>query len=565
LSAPPAPVEPTPGKTFNRFAEEIKENTLAVYENQAYPFRELMIKVADETDLSHNPMFDVMLIVQNMQMTELRISHLKLTPYTAVARNISKVDFTLTAVELGEDIELSLEYCTKLFRKSTMERLAGHFINLISEVVKNPQLKLSEVDMLGHYEKQQLLEEFNSKKAGTIIGKTIQRLFKEQVGRTPDSVALIGGRQYAVGSENNDRVTTQLTYRELDEQAHGLACGLKEKGVGADSIVGMMLKPSIEMMIGLLGILEAGAAYLPLDPGYPAERIKFMIADSSTRLVLVGPGTPVLEESIMFIDISHLSSSSSITSTPGCSGPANLVYVIYTSGSTGVPKGVMVEHRNLVHYVFAFNREFDIKHTDVVIQQASCSFDAFAEEVYPLLLSGGKIAVPAKETVTDVDSLCRFIVKHHVTIIDCSPLLLNELNTRAAAGTIRLFISGGDVLKGEYIDNLLENGDVYNTYGPTETTICATYYKCSPGETRGNILIGKPITGYHVIILGANRQLLPVGVPGELCIAGGGVGRGYLNRPELTSEKFDQDLWDYQDYQDKGKKVPGKDNSTRQR
>ncbi|MCP5105999.1 MAG: AMP-binding protein, partial [bacterium] len=205
-------------------------------------------------------------------------------------------------------------------------------------------------------------------------------------------------------------------------------------------------------------------------------------------------------------------------------------------------KGVMVEHRSVIHYLFAFSWEFDITSADTVLQQASFCFDVFVEEVYPILLAGGKIAIPRRNVVKDIGLLCNFISRNKVTIIDCSPLLLNELNKPGALQyleSVRIFISGGDVLKGEYIDNLVKIGNVYNTYGPTEATVCATYYKC-PDEVKANIPIGKPITNYVVHILDGNGQLLPIGVPGELCIGGGGTARGYLNRPELTADKFNK-------------------------
>ena len=228
----------------------------------------------------------------------------------------------------------------------------------------------------------------------------------------------------------------------------------------------------------------------------------------------------------------------------------HLAYIIYTSGSTGRPKGVIVEHRSIIHYLFAFSREFDITSADIVLQQASYCFDVFVEEVYPVLSAGGKLAVPRRDTVRDIDLLCNFISRVNVTIVDCSPLLLNELNKPGSLqylDSVRVFISGGDVLKGEYIDNLIRVGDVYNTYGPTETTVCAAYHKCAPGD-KSAVPIGKPITNYTVHILDNRGKLLPIGIPGELCIGGDGVARGYLNRPELTAERFYRSYKSYRTY-----------------
>jgi amino acid adenylation domain-containing protein len=221
--------------------------------------------------------------------------------------------------------------------------------------------------------------------------------------------------------------------------------------------------------------------------------------------------------------------------------PGDLVYTMYTSGSTGKPKGVLVEHRNVVAYVFAFLREFDIGAQDIVLQQASYSFDAFSEEVYPVLSKGGRLAIPANETVMDFYELRDYIDKHNITIVDCSPLLLNQLNQQADSRpfpSVRIFISGADVLKRDYIHNLLETALVYNTYGPTEATVCAAYYRCGDAGVSNDIPIGAPIANYKVYILDKTGALQPVGVPGELTITGPGITRGYLNNPELTGEKF---------------------------
>ncbi|MCU0288696.1 MAG: AMP-binding protein, partial [Acidobacteria bacterium] len=220
---------------------------------------------------------------------------------------------------------------------------------------------------------------------------------------------------------------------------------------------------------------------------------------------------------------------------------SNLSYVIYTSGSTGKPKGVMVEHQNVIAYIYAFYNEFDITTNDIFIQQASFAFDIFVEEVYPILFKGGKIALPTRNECLDINLLIKFIAKNNVTIISCSPMYLDLLNKAGGIKTIHTFISGGDVLKSEYVNKLLEIGNVYNTYGPSETTVCATYHKCLK-DAASSIPIGKPIANYKIFILDKGNKLAPLGVMGELCIAGPGVTRGYLNRPELTADRFKRNV-----------------------
>jgi len=217
--------------------------------------------------------------------------------------------------------------------------------------------------------------------------------------------------------------------------------------------------------------------------------------------------------------------------------PGNPAYIIYTSGSTGTPKGVVVSHFNVTSYIDSFLKEFPLNPRDVMLQQASVAFDAFVEEFYPVLFRGGKVAIPNADVVKDIDWLSQFITEQHVTVVDCSPLLLNELNRIGNFPSVHTFISGGDVLKRAHVDRFLKTAAVYNTYGPTETTVCAAYYKCTGSET-DEIPIGKPVSNYNILILDCNHQLLPVGVPGELCVFGAGVALGYLNHPELTAEKF---------------------------
>ncbi|MCP4146642.1 MAG: amino acid adenylation domain-containing protein, partial [bacterium] len=294
-------------------------------------------------------------------------------------------------------------------------------------------------------------------------------------------------------------------------------------------------------------------------PDYPEERINYILKDSNIKIVLVGNTKSETKpnnrnsndqnqaKKPVVLNLEHLDfefRASDLKPKPsGTQHPASglftsgIAYIIYTSGSTGRPKGVMVEHRNLLAYINAFYHEFEIRQEDIVIQQASFAFDVFVEEVYPAIIRGAAIAIPEKETVRDIDRLAAYITRVGGTVIDCSPLMLNELNRRETIETLRVYISGGDVLKAEYVDKLVKRGSVYNTYGPTETTVCATYYKCTGTEPPA-VPIGKPIANYNVRILDKYKKLLPIGIPGELCVAGPGVSRGYLNQPELTAERY---------------------------
>ncbi|UCH94096.1 MAG: amino acid adenylation domain-containing protein [Candidatus Aminicenantes bacterium] len=541
---------PAGDRRFSEFLKEVKQRTLEDFDNQDYPFKELIKQVGGENEISRNPVFDVMLMVQILESPNFELEGLRFSPYEFLKgekQHMSKVDLTIEAIESREEmIYFVLEYCTRLYKRETIERLARHFVNIIREVVKAPEIKLSAIQVISEKEKKQLAEELNDTDLEYTRTKMAHELFEEQAERTPDHIALVGqipkgvappaykesqitNKAVSFGQVLNAFGGMHLTYRELNKASDQLAYMLKEKGVQPDTIVGIMVEPSIEMVIGLLGILKSGGAYLPIEPDYPEERVNYMLEDSGAKILLTAPLTQV-----------QISSSTSIATSTCQVSSANLAYVIYTSGTTGRPKGVLVEHQNLTAYINAFENEFDPGEDDVVIQQVSYAFDAFVEELYPILLKGGKLAIPGSEVIRDISALCDFIAKHRATFITCSPQLLNELNNFPdQLVSLRILISGGDRLKAEYIGNLMRVGKVYNTYGPTESTVCATYYRCLKSvDLPSNVPIGKPISNYKLYILDKYMNVLPVGVGGELCVAGKGVTRGYLNRPELTSEKF---------------------------
>ncbi|MCP4218103.1 MAG: amino acid adenylation domain-containing protein, partial [bacterium] len=373
------------------------------------------------------------------------------------------------------------------------------------------------------------------------------RFIEDSAQKYPQNIAVMGPSHTADAATPPDGSTAAglfpLTYRELNAGADGLAACLMEKGVADGSIVAVLATPSVEMVTALLAVSKSGGAYLPIDPAYPGDRIRYMLEDSNAQLLLTTRATGMdisfSGETIHMEDLARTAGKSCADAKGNKDSPA---YIIYTSGSTGRPKAVAVEHRNLTAYINAFENQFTLDAEDVVIQQASFAFDAFVEEYYPILLKGGKIVIPGRHQVLDIEKLADFIALHNVTMITCSPLMLNQLNRIAMENdqrldSIRIYISGGDLLKKEYIETLMENADVYNTYGPTEGTVCASYYHCRPDSPAG-VPIGKPIGNYKILILDNCGNLLPVGLNGELCIGGPGVARGYLNKPQLTAEQF---------------------------
>ncbi|HEX3043997.1 MAG TPA: amino acid adenylation domain-containing protein, partial [Bacillota bacterium] len=330
---------PEAAKRFSDYLNEVRQNALAAYDKQDYQFEELVETLNLHRDMSRNPLFDTMFVLQNMEMGALEIPELKITPYE-FENPIAKFDLMLTATETSGGINFELEYCTALFKRETIERLAGHFINLLERITENPELSLSAIDMLSDQERKQLLYEFNDTAAPYPKEKTIQKLFEEQAGRTPDHTAVIFEAE-------------ELTYRELNRKANQLAGDLRRHGVGPGMLVAIMMERSLQMVIGVLGILKAGGAYLPIDPEYPAERVAYMLNDSEAHLLLThrsfaartGFSGPI-------IDLEKTALPDGDDSNPDQPNQAgDLLYIIYTSGTTGQPKGVMLEHRNLVNLI----------------------------------------------------------------------------------------------------------------------------------------------------------------------------------------------------------------------
>ncbi|MCK4258418.1 MAG: non-ribosomal peptide synthase/polyketide synthase [Halanaerobiales bacterium] len=515
-------------KSFEDYLSELKYIVVNGYQNQDYPIEELIDQLNLPFDMSRNPLFDVMLIFQNFERRELNLelSDFQIKPHPKETKT-AKYDLTLYASEFKDQFIFTMEYSTDLFKEETIRAFFEHLVVVAKQIIKKPDQRISDLSILTELEREKILYQFNRTINQGYEKITLHQLFENSVNRNPDKVALI----------TDDR---EMTYQKLNQKANQLANHLRERVLKKEEKVILMLRPSAKMMIGLLAILKAGGAYLPIDPDYPVERINYILKDSGSKILLV---ENKMEAGIDFtgqvIDITdsklYQGSSKDLENINSCE---DLAYIIYTSGSTGNPKGVMVEHRNVINYVNAFLEEFKLSADDIVLQQASFAFDAFVEEVYPILRQGGKLIIPKREDIKDVSRLIDLLIKHQVTILSTSPLLINELNQseRLEELNLRILISGGDVLKGKYFTNLIERMQVYNTYGPTETTVCASYYHCL--EVEEDIPIGNPISNYQIYIMDRNGNLLPSGIPGEICIAGFGVSRGYLKRPELTEEKF---------------------------
>jgi amino acid adenylation domain-containing protein len=506
--------------TFKELLLQVRESVVQAAQHQNYPLEILVEQLNVPWTGKEFPLFDVVILVDGV--------HDK-----AYIRHIPcNVLFTFS--QDGDDMGGSVAYNGRRYQRSTIDRIIDHYLRLLEKITTDVNQPVTAVDMLSEEERQRLLYEFNGPASALTHDTCLHRLFEEQVERTADRTALV--------SEESLQ-DWHLTFGELNDRANQLARLLRRQGIRPGSIAALMVDKSLGMMVGIWGILKAGGAYLNIDLAYPEGRSQYMLRESGTSTLLTYathelPKAVTEDLALTCIDIfSPEVYGGDPDNLPAVNGLDDVAYIIYTSGSTGRPKGVVATHRNVAAYLHAFYREFDLGGQDVALQQASYAFDAFVEEVYPVMLRGGKVAICPRTGVTDSEALGRFIRKHHITFVSVSPLLLNELNKLPDTGPIRIFISGGDVLKREYLGHLPERGTVYNTYGPTETTVCATYYRCR-GQDPADPPIGRPIANYGAFILDRYGRLLPLGVPGELCIAGPGVTRGYLNNPEFTAHKF---------------------------
>ncbi|MCP5054992.1 MAG: amino acid adenylation domain-containing protein, partial [bacterium] len=369
---------PAGDKTAKDFLKEVKERTVAAFDNQEYPFEDLVDQLVKDRDTSRNPLFDVMFSLSNMEARTrdipiVEMTELKITPYQ-IGHQTTKFDLSLNCVEAGENIRCVFEYSTRLFKQETIQRFTGYFNKIIQSVSRSHDVKISGIEIISQEEKQQLLLDFNDTTANYPKDKTIHQLFEEQADKTPGHIALVG-QITNHKSQNTNKNDTSITYCELNRMADGLARQLTQKGVAPDSIVAIMAERSLEMIIGIYGILKAGAAYLPIDPEYPEERVRFMLQDSGAKIIVTNglkvnglDGLIVIKPGAAGEFLNRRTNEPIIQQT-------NLAYIIYTSGSTGKPKGTMVEHGGVVNLLSAMQTQFPLEEGDVYLLKTPYIFD----------------------------------------------------------------------------------------------------------------------------------------------------------------------------------------------
>ncbi|AJO16544.1 lichenysin non-ribosomal peptide synthetase LicA [Bacillus paralicheniformis] len=516
---------PEGDKPFSAFLEEVKETTLGAFEHQDYPFEELIEKLNIQRDMSRNPLFDAVFSMRNADLKDLSMEGITLKPYD-FAHQTAKFDLTLTAAEEDGLLVFEMEYNTALFKHESIERWRGYWVNLLEAVAENPDARLSELSLLDEAEKRRIVQNWNETRLAVPQDKTVHELFEAQVLRTPDrGAAVYNGVKW--------------TYKELNARANRLARLLIEKGARPEQRIGIMVKPSLEMAAGVLAILKAGAAYVPIDPSYPAERIGYVLKDSGAELLLTQTNLAAPEEfsgETLLLDSmlsEEITKDDEVNPQAGTQSD-NLAYLIYTSGTTGQPKGVMVEHRSLVNLCYWHNDAFKVTEQDKSAKYAGFGFDASVWEMFPYWIAGAELHIIDESIRMDITRLNQYFEENKITITFL-PTQLCEQFMELDNQSLRVLLTGGDKLK----RIAKRSYTLVNNYGPTENTVVATSTAIDPDK--GMLSIGKPIANTRAYVLGQNNEVQPVGVAGELCIAGRGLARGYLNKPEETAKRFTED------------------------
>jgi len=539
--------------TFAQLLQQVKEHALGAQAHQDLPFEQLVEALQPERSLSHNPLFQVMFNHQSdaqanrdaQQLPGLQVHGLEWDSHSA------HFDLSLDTQESAEGLQASLTYATALFDASTLQRFAAHWQNLLKSVTGGARLCVADLPILGEREQAQMLYEWNPPQPARAAHSSVLSKFEQQVASRPEAVALIMDQR-------------RMSYADLNRRANRLAHKLIEQGVGADSLVGVAVDRSLEMIVALLAVLKAGGAYVPLDPQYPQDRLQCMIEDSGLQLLLTQQ--PLLERLPLSADLALICLEAAPdwlaeypAGNPGVRAfPLNLAYLMFTSGSTGRPKGVGIDQASLARHVEVFTEVFALTAADRVLQFGTFNFDGFVEQLYPALCCGAGVVVRGGE-LWDSDTFYTQLIEHDISVVDLTTaywhLIARDFAERGVRdyGRLRQVHAGGEAMPPEGLaswrDAGLDHVRLLNTYGPTEATVtvtaldCAAYVDGSEAVTQ-MMPIGRVLDGRAIYLLDASLNPVPVGVAGELVIGGPLLARGYFNRAGLSAERFIPDPFD---------------------
>jgi amino acid adenylation domain-containing protein len=512
--------------SFKENLINIKKSLIEGYNHQHYPYDKLLELLQLDNGVSP------LRIVSIMENIHKKCS---IAEITASSDN----DITFSFLRNEDNMEVTIIYNKNLYKDDSINKIFECYTNIIEQAMSNINIRIADIELISGEERNKLNKVFNNDLSVNFEERTLNKLFKEQVQRTPNNIAVS-----CFSELNGSSINKSLTYRELDEKSNQIAGILRDKGVKSDSIVGLMLERSVEMVTGIMGILKAGGAYLPVDPEYPAERINFLLEDSRTKLLVtnkklisktsfVGEIIDIEDQSIRIREKTELNEINL---------PKDLAYVIYTSGSTGKPKGVLIEHRSVANFAQWRINQYGYHDNDITLQLISASFDGFGANLYSTLFSGGTLIVVGGNSWMDFQFIKKVICDNNVTNMSLVPsmykAILENVKENSLA-SLRFVVLAGEKSDDDLIElsrAISPHIELINEYGPTENTIATTsFIGMYKGKTS---IIGKPILNHTVHIVNKDYNLMPIGVPGELCVSGKGLARGYLNEPGLTNEKF---------------------------
>ncbi|MBH8563641.1 amino acid adenylation domain-containing protein [Nostoc sp. CENA67] len=515
--------------TFRELLSQVREVTLEAYDHQDLPLEKLIEELQLERDLSRSPLFQVLFVLQNTPRQNLQLPGLTITPFE-IENHTAKFDLSFYLRETLEGISGSIEYNTDLFNAATITRLAGHFQTLLQAIITNPEQRLWDLPLLTTSEQHQLLAEWNDTESEYPQDTCIHQLFESIVEKTPNAVAVIFENQ-------------EITYQQLNESANQLANYLRTLKVKPEVPVGICVERTPYLIIGLLAILKAGAAYLPLDPAYPRERLAFMLEDAAVTVLITQKHLidelPAHQAKVVCLDTDwHIISTENSQNPQSEVKSTNLAYLIYTSGSTGKPKGVQIIHRSVVNFLTAMQQHLKLTNLDSLLSVTSLSFDIAVLEIFLPLTIGAKVILVSREVAFDGLQLLQQLNNSAATVMQATPATWQMLIKAGWEGNAHLkILCGGEALPQSLANQLYQrSAEIWNLYGPTETTIWSTIGRIDQQEAL--VTIGRPIANTQIYILDKYLQPVPIGVPGELHIGGAGLARGYFQRPELTKEKF---------------------------
>lgn len=518
---------PKQDKRFSDYLKEVKENFLRAYENQDYQIEDIASELQLARDYNRNILFNTMLVLENIEDIRFHFEDLQVRG-SRYKNDISKFDMTWVCTQNQDELEIEIEYCVDLFKEGTIAQMARCFSNILEQAAAQKDMSIRDIKLLNQQEENALIKQAKGTELIYEENVCIQEFFERQAAQNPGAIAVVDDEK-------------KITYGQLNERANQLAAFLRKTGVSVNMPVAIMQEKGINMMIAILGILKAGAAYVPIDLKYPKQRIEYILSDSKAKYMIVNKiqedemfngieQISVLDEQILREEKADLEVINTVNDT---------AYIIYTSGSTGKPKGVAVAHKGLANLKVYFESEYDISAKDHILQFANYCFDAAVWEMSMALLIGGSLYLVSNDTINDLSAFETYLNTNQITVATLPPAYATNINSQKVS-CLRVLITAGSQTHAALVDKWKDKVKYINAYGPTETTVCATAWIAGKDEMdkQWSIPIGKPISNMEVYIVGHDGNMQPVGVAGELCIGGIGLAKGYVNNEALTNEKF---------------------------